>query len=473
MYYIPQSTVSASITSHMEDNTEHATNIEIPANRQVLSVSELTGQVRDVLEDNFPLIWVEGEISNLAQPSSGHVYFSLKDANAQVRCAMFRMQKRKISFNLENGMQVLARARVSIYEARGDFQLIIDTMEEAGDGALRREFERLKKQLADEGLFEEDSKLPIPLMPQCIGVITSPTGAAIRDILSVLKRRFPLAPVKIYPVPVQGKEAANDIADMIAYANKQNLCDVLILSRGGGSLEDLWAFNEEPVARAIHAAQIPLVSGIGHETDFTIADFVADHRAATPSAAAELVSPNAEQWLQAFEKLDARLVYLVRNLIEQQKQTLTHLGKRLQHPGRRLQMQSQRVDELEQRLANAMAGKTRQVHARLDTLMAKLSKNTPSNKLQLFTTRQQDLSYRLALAMKQQIKSKQQILSNVVRALDAISPLSTLSRGYSIVRKWPQQKLIQSFRDISCGDKIEARLKHGRLICNVEETLEQ
>ena len=440
--------------------------------REIYTVSGLTRDVRDILENNFPLIWIEGEISNLAQPSSGHIYFSLKDESSQVRCAMFRMRKRLLNFSPENGTQVLVRARVSLYEARGEFQLIIEHMEEAGDGALRRAFEQLKKQLEKEGLFDPDHKLPLPALPDCIGVITSPTGAAIRDILSILDRRFPSIPVKIYPVAVQGKSAADDIANMVRFAVNQKQCDVLILARGGGSLEDLWAFNEEPVARAIYDSDIPIVSAVGHETDFTIADFVADQRAPTPSAAAELVSPDRAEWIQGLVNTEQQLHKILRNILNQKQQTLFHLRKRLQHPGRRLQMQSQRIDELEQRLHHAQHIHIRHLRARLITLCARLNQHTPVHKLNYYKTQSDNLTHRLNTSMKQQIQIKQQQLANTSRALDAISPLATLGRGYSIVRKWPEETLIQSSGDVSPGDKIEARLKNGRIICNVEQTLD-
>jgi exodeoxyribonuclease VII large subunit len=260
--------------------------------REIYSISELNSEARVLLEKRFPLIWVEGEISNLARPASGHIYFSLKDEAAQVRCAMFKMHNRLVNFQPKNGQQVLARVRISLYEARGEFQLIVEHMEETGDGALRRQFELLKQKLFEEGLFDEAHKQALPFLPTQLGVITSPSGAAIRDILSVLKRRFPGIPVLIYPVPVQGTEAPQAIVESIHSAAKCQDCDLLILARGGGSLEDLWAFNEETVARAINACPIPIVTGIGHEIDFTIADFVADYRAPTPSAAAEFISPD-------------------------------------------------------------------------------------------------------------------------------------------------------------------------------------
>src|SRR3990172_11056784 len=304
--------------------------------RDIYSISRLNHEVRGMLEADFPMIWVEGEISNIARPSSGHLYFSLKDETAQVRCAMFRTRSRHIGLNPDNGMQVLARARVSLYEPRGDFQLIVEQMEETGDGALRRAFELLKQRLSAEGLFDPAHKIPLPALPRQIGIITSPSGAAIRDILHVLKRRFPALPVLIYSIPVQGASAAPEIARMINLAAQRNECDVLILARGGGSLEDLWAFNEEMVARAIYHCPIPIITGIGHEIDFTIADFAADVRAPTPSAAAELVSPDRAQMLHVVKNVEARLAHLARAMLARQRERLTWLQRRLVHPGRRV-----------------------------------------------------------------------------------------------------------------------------------------
>ena len=264
--------------------------------RDIYSVSRLNREVRALIENNFPSVWVQGEISNLARPASGHIYFSLKDENAQVRCAMFRNSNRLLKFKPTDGMQVLVRASAGLYENRGDYQLIVDHMEEAGAGLLQRRFEELKTKLAQEGLFDTEHKQDIPSFPDRIGIITSPSGAAVRDVLSVLNRRFPGIPVLIYPIPVQGDDAPPQIVRMINKACQHNDCDVLILTRGGGSLEDLWAFNDERVARAVFDCQIPLVCGVGHEIDFTIADFVADVRAPTPSAAAELVSPDRLEW---------------------------------------------------------------------------------------------------------------------------------------------------------------------------------
>jgi exodeoxyribonuclease VII large subunit len=389
----------------------------------VYTVSQLNQEARLVLEGSFPPIWVEGEISNIARPSSGHLYFSLKDATAQIRCAMFQMRNRALNFRPDNGMQVLVRGKVSLYEGRGDFQLLIDHMEEAGDGALRRAFELLKQKLAAEGLFDLARKRSLPSLPRCIGVITSPTGAAIRDIISVLKRRFESIPVIIYPTAVQGNAAAAQIVEALSTANQRQECDVLIVTRGGGSLEDLWPFNEEIVARAIFISNIPVISGVGHEIDFTISDFVADHRAPTPSAAAELVSPDRHKWQQDFNIIQQRLTQLIISTLQHFKQSLSSLAKRLRHPGERLREQSQHIDLLEQRLL---------------------------------------------LAMQHLLHRKQALLTELARALDAISPLATLQRGYAIVTMQDTGEVIYNSDQVKIDDRIRARLGDGSVICRVE-----
>ena len=323
-----------------------------PLNEPVFSVSRLNREARFLLENTFPAIRVEGEITNLATPASGHLYFSLKDSQAQISCALFKSRSQRLKFKPSEGMQVIVKGRISLYEPRGNFQLIADGMEEVGDGALQREFEAMKRRLDKEGLFDQEHKQPIPAFPKTIGVITSPTGAAIRDILTVLNRRFPSTSVVIYPTLVQGKQAAEQIANAIALADQRNECDVLLLSRGGGSLEDLWSFNEEVVARAIYHCQLPVVSAVGHEIDFVISDFVADQRCPTPSAAAEFLSPNATDWLQTLAGIKQRLSNALTNTLALQQKHLANLQHRLQqqHPGRTLQQQLQRLDELEQRL---------------------------------------------------------------------------------------------------------------------------
>ena len=443
--------------------------------RDIFSVSRLVREAKAVLEGSFPLLWVEGEISNLARPASGHIYFTLKDEAAQVRCAMFRMRGIHLGFRPENGQRVMARARVSLYEARGEFQLIIEHMEEAGFGALQRQFEALKNRLGREGLFDADHKKPLPTLPRRIGVITSPSGAAIRDILSVLQRRFPAIPVLIYPVAVQGEGAAGEIAAAIRLADRRRDCDVLIVSRGGGSLEDLWAFNEEVVARAIHECETPIVSGIGHEIDFTIADFVADLRAPTPSAAAELITPDQYELRQSIDQLALRLNTAMRRRLEQAQQRLAWLDQRLQQnrPDAQLARQRQRISELDQRLQRAMAHRLRHARARLDHLDSRLKHRAPLNQLQALQYRNDQLALRLRQAMEQALGARRQRLASLCRALHNISPLATLERGYAILQRHDDQRLVTDAREVAKGDKIEARLARGRLLCNVIDTLEE
>ena len=439
--------------------------------RDVYTISRLNREVRALLDRHFSLVWVEGELSNLSRPGSGHLYFSLKDRDAQIRCAMFKMRNQLLSFTPRDGMQVLVRARISLYEPRGDFQLVVEHMEEAGDGLLRRAFEELKKRLSSEGLFDPARKQALPRLPRCIGVVTSPTGAAIRDILSVLRRRFPAIPVLIYPVPVQGTAAAPEIARMIRLAGERRDCDVIIVTRGGGSLEDLWAFNEEVVARAIYDCPIPIVSGVGHEIDVTIADFVADQRAATPSAAAELVSPNGEEWLQTFINLENRLLTQVKRQQQGKAQTLLWLGKRLaqQHPGRRLRDQGQRLDELEQRFQLAWRRQLRHAAVRLNAVTAQLLRHDPSRRLQQLQSQREQLSHRLLQVMKTTMQKHRQRLAGLGRALDAVSPLATLNRGYAIVKRLPDGTIVRTAEAVNIGDRIETRVAQGRLISTVNE----
>jgi exodeoxyribonuclease VII large subunit len=437
--------------------------------RDVFSVGRLNAEARALLEGAFPLIWVQGELSNVSRPGSGHLYFTLKDATAQVRCAMFRGNNRFLKFRPEDGQQVLVRANLSLYEARGDYQLIVQSMEEAGDGALQRAFEELKQKLAAEGLFDAAHKIDLPVLPKRIGVVTSPTGAAIRDILSVLGRRFPAIPVLIYPVPVQGTGAGAEIAAAIRRADRRRDCDVLIVARGGGSLEDLWAFNEEVVARAIHDCGIPVVSGVGHEIDFTIADFVADRRAPTPSVAAEMVSPDRTEWLNQLRALDAELYKRLQRRLERSNERLDWLGKRLQqqHPGQRLRQRAQRLDELEQRLRSAARTDLRHRRADLATLNARLQRHHPGPRLQRLRDRETALARRLRTATRTHLQQLRQRLSGVMRALDAVSPLATLERGYAIVTSADGQ-VLRDAAQVQRGDTITARLAHGRMHATVE-----
>ncbi|MEN8259753.1 MAG: exodeoxyribonuclease VII large subunit [Pseudomonadota bacterium] len=448
--------------------------LPIEAERDIYTVSRLNRETRDLLSDYFPSIWVEGEISNLAAPTSGHLYFTLKDPDAQIRCAMFRMHRRGLEFIPENGKQVLAKAQVSLYEPRGDFQLIVEYMEEAGDGALRRAFERLKQKLSSEGLFDPRHKKTLPRLPNQIGVISSPTGAALRDVLTVLKRRFPAIPVIIYPTAVQGANAPAEIVKAIAEAGNRDECDVLILTRGGGSLEDLWAFNDEAVAKAIFRCGIPVVTGIGHEIDFTVADFVADVRAPTPSAAAETVSPDRVEWLAIFERLAVQIAQLASRKLVSEKKNLSWLEKRLEqaHPGKRLLNWAQRLDELELRIVRSIEGRLSRLALELNSRSSRLHRHHPGLRLNSLIAQQQHLHRRLQSAITRALEKQAHALSELGRALETVSPLATLSRGYSIVYRLENKKIIRGIQDTAVGDAVEAQLAHGRLICRVEETLE-
>ncbi|GBE11624.1 exodeoxyribonuclease 7 large subunit [bacterium BMS3Bbin12] len=445
--------------------------LETRPQRDVYTISRLNREVRMRIEGGFPLLWVEGEISNLSRPGSGHLYLTLKDPQAQVRCAMFRARNRNLAFVPRDGMQVLVRARAGLYEARGDFQLVVEHMETAGDGALRRAFEVLKRRLAAEGLFAEAHKRPLPTPPRRIGVITSPTGAAIRDILSVLRRRFPAIPVLIYPVPVQGEGAPREIAAALELASERAECDVLILTRGGGSLEDLWAFNEEIVVRALHACAIPVVTGIGHEIDFTIADFVADRRAPTPSGAAEVVSPDQAEWLARLEHQGARLVRAAAAALARRNERLDALARRLrtQDPGRRLRQRAQRLDDLDLRLRGALRGELRGRRSTLAEFAARLEHHFPLARVQQLAGHCSHLDHRLHTALHTAIATRTQRLAALGRALDAVSPLATLGRGYAIVRRLPDGTLLREAAQVRIGARVEARLAHGRLVCRVED----
>ncbi len=386
----------------------------------ILTVSELNQAAQKLLEGHFATVCVEGEISNLSRPSSGHMYFSLKDSQAQVRCAMFRFQNLSLPFEPRAGLLVQAKAKVSIYPDRGDYQLIVESMTLAGDGQLRLAYEQLLKKLAALGLFQEQFKKPIPTYPKHVGVITSATGAAIRDILTVLNRRFPKVPVCIYPTKVQGSLAAAEIVQAISLANRHADCDVLILARGGGSLEDLWPFNEEAVAYAIFESTIPIVTGIGHEVDFTIADFVGDRRAATPSAAAELVSPLQQALLQQFIVIEKRLVLEMNKRLNFRAQRLDDIMKRLRHPKQSLQNLLQRLETLNNRLLKSIL---------------------------------------------QTLKEKRQQLASSSRALETVSPLATLGRGYAIVSLEKSRHILRTVQEATLGDTLTVKLIDGALEC--------
>lgn len=438
--------------------------------REVHTPSTLTRLVRDLLEDALPLIWLEGELSNFSRPASGHLYFTLKDASAQVRCAMFRPRSTWLRFRPADGMHVVARARVSLYEARGEFQLIIESMEEAGEGALRRAFDELKARLAAEGLFEPALKRAIPRLPRRIGLLTSPSGAAAHDVLSVLARRFPLAEVELLPVPVQGREAPPAIVAMLAAASRARRHDVLLLTRGGGSLEDLWAFNDESVARAIRASAIPVISAVGHEIDFTIADFAADLRAPTPSAAAELLVPDAGEIARGIAHQRRRLEQLTVRGIDARRQHLDHLYARIQaqRPQARLQRAGERLDALGRRLhAVARGDAVRRGHA-LTQWHARLLARHPALLLRRNVERVDGLGERLRGAAQRQIERRSARLGELARTLHAVSPLATLERGYAILLEAESGRVVRSVAQASPGQALRARVADGELRVSVD-----
>jgi exodeoxyribonuclease VII large subunit len=436
--------------------------------RDVYSVSRLNREVRMLLERGLGVVWIEGELSNFSQPASGHWYFSLKDREAQLRCAMFRMKNVLVGFTPRPGMQVLVRGRVSVYEARGEYQLIADTLEEAGVGALKREFERLKTKLAAEGLFALERKRALPRFPRRIGVITSPSGAALHDILHILARRYPPAAVLIYPTLVQGADAVPALVAALTIASARAECDVLILARGGGSLEDLWAFNDERVARAIHASAVPVVAGVGHEVDFTIADFVADLRAPTPSGAAELVAPDGTAWLGTVARTAQRLHGAMRRELQVNAARFAAAAHRLQlaHPGVRLHQQMQRLDDLAQRLTGAARASLQRDRLRLMDARGRLLRRSPQHRVEEFLARQHNAAARLTQALQAHLARASHRLALAQRALQTVSPLATLTRGFAIVTR-ADGTVVTDAAALRVDDEIQARLARGSVAARV------
>lgn len=407
-------------------------------------------------------IWLSGEISNLSQPSSGHWYFTLKDERAQVRCAMFRNSNRRVTFRPQNGQQVLMRATITLYEPRGDYQLLAESMQPAGDGLLQQQFDILKQRLATEGLFDQQYKQPLPRPATCVGVITSPSGAALHDILHVLQRRDPSLPVVIYPSQVQGEEAPLQIVRAITLANQRQECDVLIVGRGGGSLEDLWSFNDERVARAIFASRIPIVSAVGHETDVTIADFVGDLRAPTPSTAAELVSRDRSELLRQLQSQRQRLDMAMDYLLAQRQRDFTRLYHRLQqqHPQLRLARQLNQLITLRQRLDESMQQQLRRSAQRRDRLQQRLTQQQPLSRIHRAQQHVQQLHYRLQHLISGQLSESKQRLGGICSHLEGVSPLKTLARGYNVTTTASGQVLRQTAQ-ITPGDTLKTRLQDG------------
>lgn len=437
--------------------------------RNVISISELNRQAKRLLEISFPSIWIEGEISNFVRPSSGHWYFTLKDRSAQVRSAMFRNSNLRVQLSPKDGIQVLVRARVSLYEGRGEYQLIVDHMEEAGEGVLRLAFETLKNRLAKEGLFDEIHKQPLPSMPTHIGVITSPTGAVICDILTVLNRRFPATQVTIIPTAVQGKEAAGQIVNALQLAGRTRYIDALILGRGGGSLEDLWPFNEESVVRAIVDCKLPIVSAVGHEIDYTLADLAADHRAATPSIAAELLSQNQSDWRNKLAAYQRKLTTLINSHRHLQQQALHALSSRLRHPGQKIQKHNLRLDDLSIRLQQAMRHQLLTSHNTLILIDNRFKQSSPLHLPQQLTLKNRHLDLRLNASMQSMISRMKQQMRHLTNQLETLSPLATLARGYAMAQT-SDGTIIRNSQMISAEESIKVSLAEGHLDCIVTKT---
>ncbi len=440
----------------------------------VYTVSEITRDVRAILEAAFETAWIEGEISNFRTAASGHAYFVLKDDKAQIKCVLFRGQRVGMKFTPEDGDQILLLGRVTVYEARGDYQVIVEAMEPKGLGALQKAFEQLKEKLAKEGLFDESRKKELPEIPWKIGIVTSPTGAAIRDMIHVIQRRNPKTSILLYPAKVQGEGSAEEIAQGIRELNKRKDIDVLIVGRGGGSIEDLWAFNEEVVARAIAQSGIPVVSAVGHEIDFTVADFVADLRAPTPSAAAELVVPKLNDIVQDLQYLTNQMIERMEEDIEDYRERLRYLIDRrfFREPRQILEAPTQRLDEMVQRLLRGLDQWVLVKRGNLTQIVHRLFQASPGKKIQTLSERQNDLMARLVRRLESQIDLKKQKLAGAAKNLEALNPLNVLQRGYSIATSKKTGKAVTSSKQINKGDTVRIRLAKGQLDATVDETIE-
>ena len=437
--------------------------------QHVYQVSELTSEVRQLLEASYPNIWVEGEISNLARPASGHLYFSLKDDKSQIRCAFFRNRMNKLDCTPEDGMQVRIRAQVSLYENRGDFQLIVNHLEEAGLGNLQIAFEKLKQKLAAEGLFASEHKKVLPRFPKTIGIITSATGAAIKDILSTCERRYAIVKMLVYPVQVQGEQAANQIAKVLSKADKDNLCDVLIVGRGGGSLEDLWAFNEEILARAIFDCQTPIISAVGHDIDFTISDFVADIRAPTPTAAAELATPDSQQLYSQFMQIEHNLFSLMKSILINRIERIDMLARRLVHPTEKLKSWQQLNVQLSERLKNQMQGQLNQQNQYLNHLHRLIQTNSPQKNLLQIEEKLKRVSKQIIKSGQMRLTSHVDKLTRLTDKLVTLSPQSTLERGYAIVTETGENKILRKLQDVKPKQAINVQLADGSFAATTDE----
>lgn len=437
-------------------------------NEQILTPSQLNTLARDLLEGSFPLVWVEAELSSVTRPSSGHLYFTLKDARAQIRCAMFKPKSTWLKFQPREGLRVLARGRLTLYEARGDYQLVLDHMEEAGEGALRRAFDELRARLAAEGLFDAERKQPLPAHVRRLAVITSPSGAAVRDVLSVLARRFPLLEVALLPSLVQGDSAAAQITSLLQRADASGRYDVILITRGGGSLEDLWAFNDERLARAIAAAQTPVVSAVGHETDFSLSDFVADVRAPTPSVAAELLVPDQRELVARVRRARARMAQLQQHALGNAMQRADRLALRLRahSPQARLQLLQRRQQDAGRQLRARMTQVLERLQARLQRTQARLHAHNPQRDLARLQQRLRALHPQAA--MQRRLQHDQLRLRSLARSLEAVSPLATVARGYAIVTRPADGSVVRSAAEVGAGERLRAQLADGSIEVRVE-----
>jgi exodeoxyribonuclease VII large subunit len=437
--------------------------------RRILTVSQLTAEIKDILESSFDEVWVEGEISNLRRPPSGHLYFTLKDEKSQIRGVLFKMQSRYLRFELEDGQYVICWGRVGIYERRGEYQLILDYVEPKGIGSLQLAFEQLKGRLGEEGLFDEERKRPLPMLPQRIGIVTSPTGAVIRDMLHILRRRFENIEIVLYPVKVQGAGAADEIAQGIEYLGEQGGVDVIIVGRGGGSLEDLWAFNEEVVARAIFASPVPIISAVGHETDFTIADFVADVRAPTPSAAAEIAVREKGDLLRMLNDRVTRMGREMDHFLARSREQIIGVQGKIRDPRRRIEENRLRLDECWSRLATTVQRSWRENRERAGRVLQLLLAQDPRHEIRTLRNGQAQLNKRLQGGIATLIDSKRKGWEKHVARLDAMSPLAILQRGYSITRRLPDGLILREADEVGMNGQVSVRLHRGELICRVEE----
>ena len=436
---------------------------------KIISVTELNKLAKSLLENGIPKLWIEGEISNLARPASGHIYFSLKDETSQIRCAWFKQRQSINANDISNGMKMLALGKISLYQPRGEYQFIIEKMETAGEGDLKRKYEELKQKLFNEGLFDREKKLQIPKLPKKIGVITSPSGAAIRDVLSILKRRFPLLPIVIFPITVQGDNAAPDIENALKNANLRADCDVLILTRGGGSLEDLWAFNEEIVARAIHVSKIPIISAIGHETDTTIADFVSDIRAPTPSGAAEIVTPDQNELLKLLKTLFGRIEHETNQYINSKSQSMDWLSKRLSQSNPIMTVRKQiEISGNLRKLLFSSIGRNLSLHTKaVDGLKFKLNSSSPKLEIQKAISHLSEMQLKITTSTKSSVTKLNSQLTALGKTLDSLSPLKTLDRGYAVARDSKTKKIISNSEKVSINSQIDIKLAKGEIAAKV------